>query len=63
VVILLALVGELVEWVARQRAFRVLQCRVRGHGWITVTFGYFGEPPYRHERTCGNCRRTEVLTK
>lgn len=62
VVILLALLGELVEWVARQWAFRALQCRVRGHGWITVTFGYFGEPPSRRERTCGNCHRTEALT-
>lgn len=61
VVILLGLLDELVVWISRQRVFRALQCRVRGHGWITVTFGYFGEQPYRHERTCGNCRRTEVL--
>lgn len=61
-VILLVLMVELAEWVSRQWAFRALQCRVRGHGWITVTFGYFGEPPSRRERTCGNCHRTEALT-
>lgn len=61
-VILLGLVFELAGWISQRRAFRALQCRVRGHGWITVTFGYFGEKPYRRERTCGNCRRTEVLT-
>jgi hypothetical protein len=61
VVILLGLLFELAEWISRQWVFRALQCRVRGHGWISVTFGYFGERPYRRERTCGNCRRTEVL--
>lgn len=60
-VILLVLMVELAEWVSRQWSFRALQCRVRGHGWISVTFGHFGEKPYRRERTCGNCRRTEVL--
>lgn len=62
VVIMLAYLDELAGWVSRQRAFRALQCRARGHGWITITFGYFGDPePFRHERTCGHCHRTEVL--
>lgn len=41
--------------------FRRLRCLDRGHRWINVTFGYFGESPYRRERTCGVCHRTEVL--
>lgn len=62
VVIVLRMLDEFAGWIERHRVFRALQCRIRGHGWITITFGYFGEPePFRHERTCGNCHRTEVL--
>jgi len=62
VVIVFRMLDELAGWVERRRVFRALQCRIRGHGWITITFGYFGDPePFRHERTCGNCHRTETL--
>lgn len=62
VVIMLAYLDKLAEWVSRQRAFRALQCRARGHGWITVTTGQIGvSESYTRYRFCGCCGRREEL--
>lgn len=63
-VILLALLRELAVWVARQPAFRALQCRRRGHGWFTVAVGQIGVPEsYTRHRVCGFCGRRDELTQ